>query len=106
MDCKVCFYVVVFACDSSTHQHNISQASLAPETFVYIPQRCKDGKTTACRLHIALHGCDQQESLVGNAFLLEAGYIELADANDIVVLFPQTQASYITPFNPQGCFDV
>ena len=63
---------------------------LATTGFVYIPTRCEAG---TCRLHIALHGCGQ--SYVSDAgkqgllYPLLAGYAQWADANGIVVLFPQ-----------------
>jgi hypothetical protein len=33
-----------------------------------------------------------------------SGYLEVATANDVVLLFPQIEPSY-APFNPQGCWD-
>lgn len=39
-------------------------------------------------------------------FVLDSGYIEYAEANDLMILFPQTwitEKSY--PYNPKGCWD-
>ena len=55
-----------------------------------------------CRLHIALHGCDQARETVGDAFIKESGFARWADSNRIVVLFPQVTGSLV---NPHGCFD-
>ena len=35
----------------------------------------------------------------------EAGYNRWADANRIVVLYPQAEKSFFWPFNPRGCWD-
>ena len=56
--------------------------------WVYVPKRCAAG--ASCRLHVALHGCRQNSSDVGDAFVRNAGYNRWADSNDIVVLYPQT----------------
>ena len=34
-----------------------------------------------------------------------AGYNRWADANRIVVLYPQAAQSLVAPFNPRGCWD-
>jgi poly(3-hydroxybutyrate) depolymerase len=55
-------------------------------------------------VHIALHGCAQSRETegVGDTFVKESGFAEAADANRIVVLFPQAKASAA---NPYGCWD-
>ena len=55
-----------------------------------------------CRLHIALHGCDQARETVGDAFIEESGFARYADTNRLVVLFPQIAGSVV---NPHGCWD-
>ncbi|MCE1183892.1 MAG: hypothetical protein LWW81_16545 [Rhodocyclales bacterium] len=80
--------------------------SLADSGYLYVPAACNSGQ--ACRLHIAFHGCQQQAGQIGTAFVEKAGFNEWADANRIVVLYPQTTATVAppaTPFNPQGCWD-
>ena len=42
-----------------------------------------------CRLHIALHGCEQARETVGDAFIKESGFARYADTNRLVILFPQ-----------------
>ncbi|MCY7389532.1 MAG: hypothetical protein LH481_15980 [Burkholderiales bacterium] len=56
--------------------------------FVYVPKSCSAGAT--CRLHIAIHGCRQNNTDIGDAFARNAGYNRWADTNGIVVLYPQT----------------
>lgn len=80
--------------------------SLADNGYLYVPKACADGES--CRLHVAFHGCQQQAERIGRDFVAHAGFNEWADANRIVVLYPQTVAAVAppaTPFNPQGCWD-
>nr|WP_241020323.1 PHB depolymerase family esterase [Burkholderia sp. Ac-20345] len=75
---------------------------MADEAYAYVPQTCARG--AACRIHVAFHGCKQSASVVGNDFYQKTSYNSWADANNIVVLYPQVNASTI-PYNPQGCWD-
>lgn len=77
-----------------------SDAGLGPQGWVYRPRDCVRG--ARCALHIALHGCRQGAGAVGRAFVDGAGYNGWAEANRIVVLYPQVQASVT---NPRGCWD-
>jgi poly(3-hydroxybutyrate) depolymerase len=72
---------------------------MAPTGFAHVPDACVDG---GCDVHIAFHGCRQTEALVGDAFHSRAGYNRWADANRLIVLYPQATA---TPANPNGCWD-
>lgn len=78
-------------------------ASMADEGYVFLPQDCADGKP--CRVHVAFHGCRQGGDFVGTDFARRAGYNRWADANRIVVLYPQVRKSRVWPFNPRGCWD-
>jgi poly(3-hydroxybutyrate) depolymerase len=73
---------------------------LAAEGVVYVPEDCVGH--TGCRLHIALHGCDQAHETVGDAFIEKTGFARYADTNRLVVLFPQIAGSVV---NPHGCWD-
>src|SRR5207237_7310603 len=55
--------------------------------WVYVPANCASGQ--ACKLHVALHGCKQYQSLIGTKFVTNAGYNKWADTNNIIVLYPQ-----------------
>jgi len=72
----------------------------ADEGVVYVPPACKT--QPGCRVHVALHGCQQSRDTVGDAFVKESGFAEVADSNRFVVLFPQIKAS---SYNPEGCWD-
>ncbi|CAN5294020.1 PHB depolymerase family esterase [soil metagenome] len=74
--------------------------------WVYVPSACKAGAT--CKLHVALHGCTQGQAFVGDQYVRNAGYNEWAEANNMIVLYPQAVVSGVvgTPaFNPIGCWD-
>jgi poly(3-hydroxybutyrate) depolymerase len=73
---------------------------LADEGVVYVPPACE--QSAGCRVHVALHGCAQSRETVGDAFVKQAGFAEIADQNRLIVLFPQAKAS---TYNPEGCWD-
>lgn len=75
--------------------------SLADTAYAYVPPSCASGET--CRIHVAFHGCQQSVSKIGDTFYKHAGYNEWADANHLVVLYPQTVAT--SGSNPNGCWD-
>ena len=74
---------------------------LSCEGVVYVPKPC--AKQGGCRLHIALHGCEQNRETVGIKFIEGSGFTRWADANRLVVLFPQVSANPI--LNPKACWD-
>jgi poly(3-hydroxybutyrate) depolymerase len=76
--------------------------------FVYVPASCASG--APCRLHVALHGCRQGREELGEAYARLTGYNRWAEANGIVVLYPQARsipAPWWNVFggNPNGCWD-
>lgn len=75
---------------------------MADVAYAYVPKTCTQG--TACRVHIAFHGCKQSAAVVGNDFYQKTSYNSWADTNNIIVLYPQVNASTV-PFNPEGCWD-
>lgn len=89
---------VVF--DQTLFIDELKNHGLSDSGVVYMPKDCLEGNT--CRVHIAFHGCGQNQTFVGNAFARDAGFAQWADTNNIIVLFPQTAS---TPVNPQGCWD-
>lgn len=71
--------------------------------WLYVPRDCAAGGR--CALHIVFHGCKQGQGYVGygTTFVRHAAYAEWADANRLVVLFPQ--AVSIPYLNAEGCWD-
>lgn len=55
-----------------------------------------------CPVHVAFHGCSQSSGQVGDTFAQHAGYNGWAEANGIIVLYPQARANLL---NPKACFD-
>ena len=84
--------------------------SLADTGYVYVPSACADG-ATPCRLHVAFHGCAQGVEAVDDDFVWDGGYNRWAEANAIVVLYPQAVAwspawdAFGWGGNPRGCWD-
>lgn len=76
-------------------------AGLHETAFMYVPAQCAAG-SEACALHLVLHGCAQSSIKLGTAFIEQSGYLPWAEANDIVLAFPQIAASAV---NPMGCWD-
>ena len=70
------------------------RVSMGPVGFVYVPADCSGDTPSGepCRLHVAFHGCRQYQELVGDDFYWDAGYNVWAEANQIVVLYPQSTA--------------
>ena len=75
---------------------------LDSKCFVYVPSQCHNG-SIACRMHVDFHGCNQQIGVIGDVYVQHAGYIEWAESNNIIVLFPQAKTEPL--INPKGCFD-
>lgn len=86
-----------------TGSHIADALSMADQGYVYVPKACDDG--AACRVHVALHGCEQDVGTIGRLFIEKTGYNAWADANQIIVLYPQTKVSDLLPYNPKACWD-
>jgi poly(3-hydroxybutyrate) depolymerase len=80
---------------------NCAAIGMDSTAWLYVPTTCTTG---ACKLVVALHGCEQNQQTVGTTFVQKSGINEWADTNGILVLYPQTIASTI-PYNPEGCWD-
>lgn len=74
---------------------------LAKTGFVFVPADC--AALQPCRVHVALHGCLQDATLTGDTFTSKTGYNLWADANSIIVLYPQVAAREAV--NPLVCWD-
>lgn len=98
---------------------NEVRASMSQFGYAYVPRAVEEG--APARVHIALHGCKQGYNYVdyvngradiinrapyGNRYITTTGYNEIADSNNIIVLYPQAQGTddgYVQ--NPDGCWD-
>ena len=88
--------------DQDAYRPDNRDALLAHAGYVYLPPQCRAGMS--CGLLVTFHGCKQNADAVGKAFVRDAGFNRWADAYDVVVLYPQTRASF-APLNPQACWD-
>ena len=95
-------------------------ASMGPYGYVYVPEAVKRG-ATARGVHIALHGCKQGYTYVdyafgraavasqppyGDRYVTTTGYNQIADSNNIIVLYPQATGDDDNKAqNPDGCWD-
>lgn len=83
------------------YKHGMTH-SLADSGMIYVPKACENKE---CELHIAFHGCAQTINDIGLDYVYGTGFLGLAEANDLVILFPQIKTSKIYPLNPKGCWD-
>lgn len=98
---------------------NLPRASMSPFGYAYVPRAVLEG--APARVHIALHGCSQGYNFTslldgraqtasqppyGNRYFMTTGYADIADSNDLIVLFPQVQGLETGALmNPDGCWD-
>jgi poly(3-hydroxybutyrate) depolymerase len=87
--------------DQTAFQPDAARSGLAAEGVVYIPPACE--QDAGCRVHIVFHGCLQSRtsSGIGDLFIERTGYMRYADANRLVLLYPQTDAETAT----NACWD-
>jgi hypothetical protein len=87
--------------------------SLHESGYLYVPSNCENSSRAGakCRLHVAFHGCEQGVDKIHELFFRNAGYNAWADANRVIVLYPQADPwirladpSQISG-NPKGCWD-
>lgn len=90
----------VITFDQGEFLKDLGSHGLADTGTVYIAPGCRNA--AGCRVHIAFHGCNQNTAAVGDAFITKTGFLNWADANRLIVLFPQVSS---TPANPQACWD-
>lgn len=85
----------------SFDQSEFHADGLASQGYIYVPTGCRKG--AKCALHISFHGCSQNYESTKGAYVQHAGFNEVAEANNIIVVYPQ--ATKILLKNPEGCFD-
>lgn len=79
-----------------------SQNSLSDVGAVYVPTNCQQGEE--CALHVSFHGCMQSRQDIGDDYLKKLGLNEWAEANNIIVLYPQVTKNQVLG-NPNSCWD-
>lgn len=79
--------------------------------YAYIPYNCRPETGIKCHVHFAFHGCGQNFPMAYinkiPEFVLEAGYLEAADANNIIVIFAMSWPDLkFRSLNYIGCYDI
>lgn len=87
-------------------QHEFASTVTGLDTvgFYYLPKTCA-ADSSQCSVHVVFHGCQQGAAVVGSDVYARVGYNQWADANQIIVLYPQIKPTPAIPFNPKGCWD-
>lgn len=86
---------------TETNLAGAAAAGLSETAYLFVPPACADAGQ-ACALHLVLHGCAQSAVQVGTDFIEQSGYLPWAEANNIVLAFPQVVPG---PLNPYACWD-
>ncbi|WP_432696401.1 extracellular catalytic domain type 2 short-chain-length polyhydroxyalkanoate depolymerase [Marinobacterium sp. YM272] len=105
--------------DPDNRQQDRERASMSDFAYAYIPKAVAEG--AKCRVHIALHGCKQGYNYInyvngkpdyqnsppyGNRYFTTTGYNQIADSNNLIILYPQAQGADGNGVqNPDGCWD-
>jgi poly(3-hydroxybutyrate) depolymerase len=90
---------------------------LSKTGYLYVPKDCEPHAPKRCRAQVVLHGCGQSAEVLRDVFITRIGVNEWADANRIIVLYPQAHATSVAELpaslvltgmqnvNPAGCWN-
>jgi poly(3-hydroxybutyrate) depolymerase len=76
--------------------------SMDTNGWIFVPKSCAGG--ASCGFVLALHGCLQNQGIIGDDFVTEAGINQWADTNNFIVMYPYAVEA-LDPVNPMGCWD-
>ncbi|XP_035715215.1 uncharacterized protein LOC110859407 isoform X2 [Folsomia candida] len=68
--------------------------------YYFVPTTCERRR---CLLHIYFHGCLTGRQFEGTKHIEQSGFLEIAEASDMILIFPQAVMS--EPQNDIGCWD-
>lgn len=77
-------------------------SSMGPSAYAYVPAACESAD---CAIHVVFHGCAQTVDDISMQYVETTGYNEVAEANGIIMLYPQAKKNMLLPSNPNGCWD-
>lgn len=83
-------------------QPGASKATMGSKAYVYAPEQCQ-AEDADCSLHVVFHGCQQTTKDIGTKYVELTGYDEVAETNNLVILYPQVSSAMLK--NPNGCWD-
>jgi poly(3-hydroxybutyrate) depolymerase len=86
--------------DQREFTRDLPSHGLGRSGVAYVPAGCRASR--GCRVHVIFHGCKQHRERVGEVFVKDTGFPAWADANRLVLLYPQVTT---TTVNPQACWD-
>lgn len=105
--------------DQTEFFDGLERASMSKFAYAYVPKAVTEG--APCRVHIAMHGCKQGYNYInyvngrpdtqnsppyGNRYFTTTGYNQIADSNNLIILYPQAQGIDSDGVqNPDGCWD-
>eukprot|EP00038_Savillea_parva_P007664 m.171727 g.171727 ORF g.171727 m.171727 type:complete len:422 (-) comp13412_c0_seq1:249-1514(-) len=83
-------------------ESNPKKALLDTDAYLFAPPACRKAGHT-CKVHVHYHGCAMSYRDVSLAYMLDNGLAAYAVANNMVIVYPQSQGKG----NPVGdaCFD-
>lgn len=84
---------------------SLSEAGMAETGFIYIPTNCTEDENN-CRVHVFLHGCMGNFDYAGTYYVEHTGLNQWAEANDIIIIYPQTAKNGPSEIDEKGCWDV
>ena len=64
-----------------------SDLDLNDKAVIYVPDGCKN--SSGCKVHVQFHGCGANIDSAGDYYTKNSGFNEVAEANNIIVLYPQ-----------------
>jgi poly(3-hydroxybutyrate) depolymerase len=67
--------------------------------YIYVPRHCHRQR---CYLHFYFHGCLNGREFNGTDHIVNSGYLDVAEANNLIIVFPQAISSME---NMVGCWD-
>lgn len=82
---------------------DVDKLSMHRTGYAYIPSGCEHPEAAGCRIHVAFHGCKQSLDDIQTTYITKAGYNEWAEANKLVIVYPQVVKN--TLGNPNACWD-
>jgi len=80
-----------------------STIAMDSQGYIFVPSRCEN-RANPCHLHLHFHGCTQGRENIGDGYIRQSGLLPLAEANNIVMVFPQIKQNWLQG-NPFGCWN-
>ncbi len=95
-------YENIYKIDQNKYNH--IAGCMGDTGFAYVPLKCQS-EGSNCPVHVFIHGCLQTYDHVQLEFYSNSHMLDLAEANDFIVLMPVAVKSITEVYNPQGCWD-